>query len=113
VALVTIAVSVYVYPYSGAIASRLERFLEIFERAEPRPAEDVAGHPPDVIVLGLGRYGDGIVEGLRERGVAVLGVDYDPVALADWSEQGSTSSTATPKTLSSYTCCRCPSTDGS
>jgi Kef-type K+ transport system membrane component KefB len=88
VALFTIALSVYVYPYSGAIASRLGRFLEIFERAEPRPEEDVVEHPPDVIVLGLGRYGDGIVEGLRERGVAVLGVDFDPVALADWSEQG-------------------------
>jgi Trk K+ transport system NAD-binding subunit len=41
-----------------------------------------------VIVLGLGRYGDGIVEGLRQRDVAVLGVDFDPIALGRWSEQG-------------------------
>jgi Trk K+ transport system NAD-binding subunit len=41
-----------------------------------------------VVVLGLGRYGEGIVSGLRERGLDVLGVDFDPVALSRWAQEG-------------------------
>jgi Kef-type K+ transport system membrane component KefB len=89
VALVTIAVSVYVYPHSDAIADRFGGLLDVFERRAPRPE---GGHPPEeppeVIVLGLGRYGEGIVEGLLQREVAVLGVDFDPIALGRWSERG-------------------------
>jgi hypothetical protein len=89
VALVTIAVSAYVYPQAGAIADRLGARLDVFERRSARPDDDhVPSARPDVVVLGLGRYGEGIVEGLRERGVSVLGVDFDPVALGRWSEKG-------------------------
>ena len=89
VALITIAVSVYVFPYSNEIAAGLGKTLDVFERRAPRPDDTPAAEGrPDVIVLGLGRYGDGIVEGLRQRGVAVLGVDFDPIALGRWSEQG-------------------------
>ena len=89
VALITIAVSVYAFPYSNEIAARLGTALDVFERRAPRPddATEVDGRP-EVIVLGLGRYGDGVVEGLRQRGVSVLGVDFDPIALGHWSEQG-------------------------
>ena len=89
VALLTIAVSAYLFPQSNAIAARFGDALEVFERATPRPEDEPeAGARPEVIVLGLGRYGEGIVEGLRQRGVAVLGVDFDPVALGRWSELG-------------------------
>ena len=89
VALVTIAVSVYVYPHSDALATRFAGALALFERRVPRPDGPVAGDvQPDVIVLGLGRYGAGIVEGLRQRDVPVLGVDFDPVALGRWSDRG-------------------------
>jgi Kef-type K+ transport system membrane component KefB len=90
VALVTIAVSAYVYPQAGTIADRLGGRLDVIERRVTRPSDDpgTATRRPDVVVLGLGRYGEGIVEGLRERGVAVLGVDFDPVALGRWSDKG-------------------------
>ncbi len=89
VALVTIAVSVYVYPHAGAIAEGLGTRLDLFERRVPRTEPDEAPIViPDVIVLGLGRYGAGVLEGLRERGASVLGVDFDPVALARWSDDG-------------------------
>jgi Kef-type K+ transport system membrane component KefB len=89
VALVTIAVSVYAYPHAGAVAATLGRALDVFERRAPRPDTEGGVDPhPDVIVLGLGRYGEGVVEGLSQRGVAVLGVDFDPIALARWSERG-------------------------
>ncbi|MCZ7588951.1 MAG: NAD-binding protein [Gaiella sp.] len=63
--------------------------LALFERGTPRP--DGQREPdvqPEVIVLGLGRYGAGVVEGLRQRGFAVLGVDFDPVALGQWADRG-------------------------
>lgn len=91
VALVTIAVSVYAYPHADALETRFGRTLTLLERRAPGPARDSATAvtaPPDVIVLGLGRYGAGVVEGLRRRGFTVLGVDFDPVALARWSGRG-------------------------
>jgi Kef-type K+ transport system membrane component KefB len=89
VALVTIAVSVYAYPLAGTIAARLGGVLDVFERSAPRFDVDAHAEPrPDVVVLGLGRYGEGVVQGLEQRGVSVLGVDFDPVALARWAERG-------------------------
>lgn len=89
VALVTIAASVYAYPHADSVAARFERALALFERRSPRPdGQPEANGRPDVIVLGLGRYGAGIVDGLRKRDVAVLGVDFDPVALGQWADRG-------------------------
>lgn len=89
VALVTIAVSVYVYPYADAVHARLGGAFALFEPRAPRPeGRPDADVQPDVIVLGLGRYGAGVVEGLRRRDVAVLGVDFDPIALAQWADRG-------------------------
>jgi Kef-type K+ transport system membrane component KefB len=89
VALITIAVSSYLLLNSEAIARRLGNALERLERGDverSRAAEE--DRPPDVVVLGLGRYGDGIVSGLRERGLRILGVDFDPQVLSKWAEQG-------------------------
>lgn len=88
VALVTITASSYLVLNSEAVARALGGALERFDRdAEHVDFEDGA-EPPDVVVLGLGRFGDGIVEGLRERGLDVLGVDFDPITLSRWAEKG-------------------------
>ncbi|HET6623708.1 MAG TPA: cation:proton antiporter [Gaiellaceae bacterium] len=88
VALVTIPASSYLLLNSETIARGVGPALRFLERAAPihSPAEHEA--PPDVVVVGLGRYGAGIVSGLRERDLAVLGVDFDPVALSRWAEAG-------------------------
>ena len=89
VALITIAVSSYLLVYGDAVSRRVAPALERFERgAVSRAGLPERAPPPDVVVLGLGRYGDGIVTGLRERGLHVLGVDFDPVALSRHAEQG-------------------------
>lgn len=89
VALVTIAGSAYLLPHAGSIAARAGDALDIFERRAPRPHDTVeVERPPQVIVLGLGRYGSGVVARLRERGIPVLGVDFDPIALGRWSRAG-------------------------
>jgi Trk K+ transport system NAD-binding subunit len=44
----------------------------------------------DAVVFGLGRFGGAIARRLAARGARVLGVDFDPVALARWREEGLT-----------------------
>jgi Trk K+ transport system NAD-binding subunit len=92
VGLVTIGLSTYLILYSGPIYERLAPWLRIFERKHPyREAEAGAAAPPpsaDVILFGLGRYGGGIAHHLLRRGRRVLGVDFDPAALARWREAG-------------------------
>ena len=88
VALVTIAGSSYLLLNSEAIARRLAPALEIFERGPTATATPEREAPPDVVVVGLGRYGEGVVSGLLDRGLEVLGVDFDPVALSRWAQAG-------------------------
>jgi len=88
VALITIAASSYLLLNAEAISRRFAPVLERLERRPPAHAQDESAPPPDVVVLGLGRYGEGIVSGLRERGLDVLGVDFDPVALSRWAQEG-------------------------
>jgi Trk K+ transport system NAD-binding subunit len=42
----------------------------------------------DTIIFGLGRYGTRIGEGLRARGLRVLGIDFDPQAVQDAERRG-------------------------
>ncbi|PTX02283.1 cation:proton antiporter [Pararhodobacter aggregans] len=94
VGLVTIALSVYMITWSHKLYVLCEPFLGVFERSAPyrenadsAPAE---GEGPDVVILGLGRFGCRIGQGLKERGLEVLGVDFDPEALKAWRAQGMT-----------------------
>jgi len=88
VALVTITASSYLLLNSEAIARRVAPALQLLEREPPVHAPPEHEAPPDVVVVGLGRYGEGIVSGLLERDVDVLGVDFDPVALSRWAQAG-------------------------
>ncbi|MDZ7728700.1 MAG: cation:proton antiporter family protein [Dehalococcoidia bacterium] len=81
VGLVTIGLSTYLIMYSHQVYAYIGRFLDPFERHGVPHPEDEDGELPlrcDVIVFGLGRYGEAIAEGLRNRGYRVLGVDFDP-----------------------------------
>ena len=92
VGLVTIALSVYMITWSHKLYALCEPLLGLFERRVPfREAAgegglSVAGY--DFIVFGLGRYGQRIGLLLKDRGYRVLGVDFDPEALAAWSRLG-------------------------
>ena len=88
VALVTMTASSYLLLNSEAIARRVAPALQLLEREPPVHAPPEHEAPPDVVVVGLGRYGEGIVSGLLERDVDVLGVDFDPVALSRWAQAG-------------------------
>ncbi len=93
VGLVTIALSVYMITWSHKLYERFEPWLGMFERRNAwREGADAdspeAARRHDYIVFGLGRYGCRIGQGLKERGYNVLGIDFDPEALANWRAMG-------------------------
>jgi Kef-type K+ transport system membrane component KefB/Trk K+ transport system NAD-binding subunit len=91
VGLITIALSTYMIINSAALYDWLAPWLSMFERRAPyreTAADTVVTRRGDVVVLGLGRYGGGIVRHLLLRNRGVIGVDFDPEALARWRAEG-------------------------
>jgi Kef-type K+ transport system membrane component KefB len=83
VGVVTITMSTYMILYSQHLYRVLQPMLGIFERRRPyrelNPDDQGAqGEQPQVIVLGLGRYGLRLARHLVKADVKVLGVDCDP-----------------------------------
>lgn len=92
VGIITITLSTYMILYSQPLFERLSPWLGIFERrvAHRESAEDNAPDQtqPEVIVYGLGRYGRQLAHRLQDGGLRVLGVDFDPQALASARQAG-------------------------
>ncbi len=92
VGVVTIFASTYMILYSGPLYRFLSRPLKLFERRNPyrEMGTDAAYEPPsvDVILVGLGNYGSGIAERLLQQKRTLIGVDFDPSALARWQARG-------------------------
>jgi Kef-type K+ transport system membrane component KefB/Trk K+ transport system NAD-binding subunit len=91
VGLLTIALSTYMIIHSARLYEWAAPWLSVFERRTPyREAVADLGQAqaPDAIVFGLGRYGGGIVRHLLLRNRRVVGVDFDPEALARWRAEG-------------------------
>jgi Kef-type K+ transport system membrane component KefB/Trk K+ transport system NAD-binding subunit len=90
VGLITIALSTYMIMYSARLYEWLAPWLGIFERRVPfrEGAADADTPQADVVVVGLGRYGGGIVRHLLLRNRRVIGVDFDPEALGRWRQEG-------------------------
>jgi len=91
VGLITIALSTYMIIHSATLYERLAPWLGRFERRTPYRETAADSEPPraaDVIVVGLGRYGGGIVRHLLLRHRRVMGVDFDPETLARWRAEG-------------------------
>jgi len=92
VGLITIGLSTYLILYSHPLYNLLSRWLKIFERAIPRREISAEGvqttRALDVILFGLGRYGSNLAHNLRERGLQVLGVDFNAATVAAWQKKG-------------------------
>ncbi|MFQ5756923.1 MAG: cation:proton antiporter [Acidiferrobacterales bacterium] len=82
VALVTITLSSYWIGYSHQLYEQLATWLAVFERRlaphEQAQESGRTGQDVDVILFGLGRYGARMATVLHQRGLGVLGVDFDP-----------------------------------
>jgi len=92
VGLVTIAASTYMITYSHRLYALFEPLLGVFERrGTPREPSDADAHQTEgytAIIFGLGRFGTAIGLRLHKRGIPVLGVDFNPLAIRRWRELG-------------------------
>jgi Kef-type K+ transport system membrane component KefB len=93
VGITTITVSTYMILYSHPLYARLAPWLRRFERARPfRELEVDTGAPavdhPEVLLVGLGRYGNQVLAKLVEAEVRVLGIDFDPEVARDLHHAG-------------------------
>ncbi len=85
VGLVTIAASTYMITYSHKLYGLVEPLLSVFERRgtprEPGDQPENRRGAYDVVLFGLGRFGTAIGVRLHRRGLRVLGVDFNPIAV--------------------------------
>lgn len=92
VGLVTIGLSTYLIIYSHRLYEWLAPYLGAFERGVPHREQKLDGaggeRTRDVILFGLGRFGENVARGLREQGASVHGVDFDPQLVARWQAGG-------------------------
>jgi Kef-type K+ transport system membrane component KefB len=92
VGLITIGISTYLILYSHPLYKKLSPWFRVFERKMPR-REDAektkdAGTPVDAILFGLGRYGSRLAHDLEQRGLRVLGVDFDSETISRRRKEG-------------------------
>jgi Kef-type K+ transport system membrane component KefB len=87
VGLITISASTYMILYSQPLYERLSPLLKPFERRQPHRERVPGGErveTPDIIVIGLGRYGRRIGEELEYQGHRLLAVELDPAKVAQY-----------------------------
>lgn len=91
VGLITIGSSTYLIMYSHEIYERIGAVLNIFEKSSPYREisdDEVKTESFDVIIFGLGMYGNNIARALEENGFKAFGVDFDPRAVKRWNKKG-------------------------
>ncbi|NES83763.1 MAG: cation:proton antiporter, partial [Moorea sp. SIO2B7] len=94
VGLITMGLSTYMILYSHVLYNWLAPYLNRFEINIHHHPKTVADVPDlhlaeiDVILFGLGRYGGSMVKHLRQHGLKVLGVDFDPEIVKFWRKEG-------------------------
>lgn len=92
VGVITIFASTYMILYSGQLYGLLAEPLRFFERT--RPYQELAGDSApqteayDVVLVGLGNYGNSLAEHLLMRRKRIMGVDFDPDVLENWRARG-------------------------
>lgn len=92
VGLITIGISTYMILYSHPLFRRLSPWLRVFERkmrrredAEMTTEQQIRA---DAIVFGVGRFGSSLVRNLMERGMNVLGIDFDSENVSRRNKEG-------------------------
>ncbi len=92
VGLITIGLSTYLILYSHQIYEKVAPMLSIFERPNPYREiiddETLETKKYDVIIFGLGMYGNNIAKSLENKGFSVFGVDFDPRNVKRWTRKG-------------------------
>lgn len=89
VGLITIGISTYMILYSGPIYSKLAPVLKIFEKKHPTKEEHEKDTSTwDYLIIGIGRFGENLAQGLIKKDYKVMVVDFNPDKVQKWSELG-------------------------
>ena len=93
VGVTTIALSTYMILFSQQLYERLAPFLGMFERRKPFrelavEAQSETNVRPDIVIFGLGRYGERMAKQLQVAGFSVLGVEFDPELVRSLRSKG-------------------------
>jgi len=92
VGLITIGLSTYLILYSHQIFNKLSPFLDMFERKNKLIENDdfnLGYKNHDVILLGLGRFGNRLADMLDEYPeISYMGIDFDPSIIVQWKAKG-------------------------
>ncbi len=93
VGMITIALSVYMITHSHRLYRWLEPLFGVFERRDPyreitADRDAIDARPWDVILIGMGRYGSAIAEGLLHHKLKVLMIDFNPEEVRRWRARG-------------------------
>lgn len=87
VALITIAISTYAITYNNALFGFIETYLSFRfdddKKQEEQGNDDTPANADyDIIIFGLGRYGTAMAKEFQAQGKKILGIDFDPQAIA-------------------------------
>lgn len=94
VGLIAMGLSSYAIVYSHLFYEWLSDWLFWLDNLVPRDRRQLENLAEttlariDVIVFGLGRYGGSLIRNLRQHGLRVLGVDFDPELVKFWRKEG-------------------------
>ncbi|MDP3743334.1 MAG: cation:proton antiporter [Methylotenera sp.] len=91
IGLVTISICTYMVLNAQPIYEHLKPWLLWFERKIPfreQASSDIDKMDPEVIIVGLGRYGGQLAQRLHKEGVRILGVDFDPERVRELRRHG-------------------------
>ncbi|AHE66933.1 cation:proton antiporter [Legionella oakridgensis] len=94
VGLITITVSVYMITYSQSLYQWFDPVLSIFERKLPHREESnnvrqqLLDKCYEIVLFGLGRYGQAIAEHLLQNNLKVLAIDFNPDEVKKWLKRG-------------------------
>ncbi|WP_299818802.1 cation:proton antiporter [uncultured Pontibacter sp.] len=86
VGLITITLSTYMIMYSDQLFKILAPMLSVFEKKKPSKPKELEdkGEKIDVLIFGLGHYGERIATALNDHDLTYLGADIDPAVVNHW-----------------------------
>lgn len=91
IGLVTISICTYMVLNAQSLYEYIKPSLLRFERKIPFREQvllNIDSMDPEVIIIGLGRYGGKLAQQLSKQGVRILGVDFDPERVCELSHLG-------------------------
>lgn len=91
VGLITIGLSTYMILYSGHLYDMLAPLLSVFEKKDPYQESRIKLNKQrhyEVLIFGMGRFGNNIVRYLEIHEISYIGIDFDPQLVKTFQKEG-------------------------